>query len=88
MLGDTTFGQLAFVIVYIGFFELVATSGTNTYLVKTHRPRTDSVGRYVSNTIVMKVLMTSCASASRSGLAVVLGFSRSTMLLIGATASG
>jgi O-antigen/teichoic acid export membrane protein len=87
-LGEHAFGQLSFVIVYISFFDLVANMGTNTFLVKAIARDTDSVGRYLVNALVLKVLMTLFLTGIAFGLAVILHMPDTTMLLIAAYSLG
>ena len=69
VLGDRTFGQLSFVIVFVSFFELVATMGTNTFVVKSVARDADGLGRYVLNAVVMKL----CLALVFAGLALAVG---------------
>ena len=87
-LGGDAFGQISFAMVYVSFFELVALFGTATYIMKHIARDTESLGRYVFNTLVMKLLVTSFLIAAAIGLAVVLGYERQTVLLIGAYCIG
>ena len=88
VLGDRTFGQLSFVIVFVSFFELVATMGTNTFVVKSVARDADGLGRYVLNAVVMKL----CLALVFAGLALAvgasLGLSHTMLLLIGAYSAG
>ncbi len=88
VLGDRSFGQLSFVIVFVSFFDLVAHMGTNTFIVKSIARDVDSLGRYVVNAVVMKL----CLALVLTGLALVigasLGLSHTMLLLIGAYSGG
>jgi O-antigen/teichoic acid export membrane protein len=86
--GDEAFGQLAFAIVYISFFDLLATMGTNTFLVKTISRDTSSVGRYVANAIALKLSMTAVLIVAAIGLGLALGFPSITMTLVAAYCIG
>jgi O-antigen/teichoic acid export membrane protein len=83
-LGDEAFGKLTFAFVYVGFFELIALFGTGTYLTKLLARDTESVGRYVVNTMVLKALLTSGLIVVALGLAGALGYSAEMILLIAA----
>ncbi|HVE19830.1 MAG TPA: flippase [Ilumatobacteraceae bacterium] len=88
ILGDRTFGDLSFVIVFVSFFELVANMGTNTFVVKSIARDADSLGRYVVSAVVMKL----CLALVLAGLALVvgasLGLSHTMLFLIGAYSAG
>ncbi len=83
-LGDAAFGQLTFAQVYVGFFELVAIFGTGTYLAKTLARDRESVGRYILNTLALKVVVTIGLAAVAIALAAGLGLTREIILLIAA----
>ena len=80
--GETIFGELSFVVVYVSFFDLVAGGGTNTFLIKTIARDVVSVGEYLVNTIVMKLCLTVILAGMAVGLALVLDMSRKTVILI------
>ncbi len=88
VLGDRGFGQLSFVIVYVSFFDLLANFGINSFLVKTIARDTTSVGRYVTNALVMKMIMTGILICVALGLGAILGFEQTTMMLVGAYCIG
>jgi O-antigen/teichoic acid export membrane protein len=73
-LGDAAFGQLAFALTYVTFFGLVASLGTNTYLVKMIARDPEGAGVYVFNTLVLKTVLGLTLSATAIGLALVLGY--------------
>jgi O-antigen/teichoic acid export membrane protein len=73
-LGGEAFGQLSFATVYVSFFELVAVFGTATYLTKVVSRDTESVGQYVVNAVILKVIVSTVLIALAIGLAVALGF--------------
>ena len=81
-LGDNAFGQLSFAMVYVSFFELVALFGTGTYLTKVIARDTSSVGRYVFNTLVLKMCLAIALIVLALGLGAVVGFSHEMMLLV------
>src|SRR5690348_9192445 len=81
-LGDNAFGQLSFAMVYVSFFELVALFGTGTYLTKVIARDTSSVGRYVFNTVVLKMCLSLALIAVALGLGVAIGFSHEMVLLV------
>jgi O-antigen/teichoic acid export membrane protein len=81
-LGDNAFGELSFAMVYVSFFELVALFGTSTYIMKHIARDTETLGRYVFNTLVMKFFFTTALIALAIGLAVVLGYEEQVVVLI------
>jgi O-antigen/teichoic acid export membrane protein len=87
-LGDKAFGQLAFALVYVGFFELFALFGVEKFLVKTVARKPDEVGRYVFNVLVEKAVTAAGLALLAIGLAIALGIDGETTLLIGAYAIG
>ena len=87
-LGDDAFGRLSFVMVYVGLFELVALFGTGTYLAKVIARDVRSLGRYVFNTLALKIVVTSFLIFCAITLATVLRCERETVLLIGAYCVG
>jgi O-antigen/teichoic acid export membrane protein len=88
VLGDDAFGQLIFVIVYISFFDLIATMGTNTFLVKAIAREPGNAGRYLVNAVVMKLVMTIVLIAVALGLGALMYLPATTMQLIGAYSIG
>ena len=88
MLGDDVFGQLAFVIVYLSFFDLLGNLGINSFLVKAIARDTSSVGRYVVNAILLKFVLTTTLLAVGFGLGFALGFSHTTIVLLCAYSIG
>jgi O-antigen/teichoic acid export membrane protein len=88
MLGDDVFGQLSFAIVYISFFDLLGNLGINSFLVKAIARDTSSVGRYVVNAILLKLVLTTSLLGIGFGLAFALGFSHTTIVLLGAFSIG
>ena len=87
-LGDDAFGRLSFVMVYVGLFELVALFGARTYLTKAIARDVGALGRYVFNTLAVKLVMTSFLIFCAMTLAVIIGYERETVLLIGAYCIG
>jgi O-antigen/teichoic acid export membrane protein len=88
VLGDVAFGQVSFVVVYIAFFELFITFGTNTFLVKVIAREPGSVGSYLVNAIVMKVLTSMLLVPIALGLAVALGLPDDTLVMIAVCSIG
>jgi O-antigen/teichoic acid export membrane protein len=88
MLGDAEFGQLSFVVVFIGFFDLLGNLGINSFLVKVIARDTKSVGRYVVNAIMLKFVLTTSLLVIGFGLAFALGFSDTMMVLFAAFSIG
>jgi O-antigen/teichoic acid export membrane protein len=87
-LGDGGFGQLTFAQVYVGLFELVAIFGTGTFLAKTLARETESTGRYVVNTLILKAFSTSALIVCALALAAALGYPTETLQLIAAFCVG
>jgi O-antigen/teichoic acid export membrane protein len=87
-LGDHAFGQLSFAMVYVSFFELVALFGTGTFLMKEVARDASSMGRYVVNTVVMKLLLAGALISIALGLGMAFGFTRDMLLLITAYCIG
>lgn len=81
-LGDATFGELGFTMVYVGLFGLVATYGTSEYLTKTLARSPADTGHYLFNALVMKLFTSMILAACAIGLGVVLGFTRERLTLI------
>jgi O-antigen/teichoic acid export membrane protein len=88
VLGDRTFGQLSFVIVFVSFFELVANMGTNTFVIKSIARDVDSLGRYVVNAVVMKLCLALVLAGLALAVAASLGLSHTMLFLIGAYSAG
>jgi O-antigen/teichoic acid export membrane protein len=86
--GDAAIGQVSFAIAYMSFFELVAQFGTGTFLTKVVARDTDSMARYVVNTLTMKLVLGSGLIALALGLAAALGIGHDTFLLICALCPG
>jgi O-antigen/teichoic acid export membrane protein len=87
-LGEDAFGRLSFVMVYVGLFELVALFGTGMYLPKAIARDVTALGRYVFNTLAIKLVVTSFLIFCAITLATIIGFERETVLLIGAYCVG
>ena len=87
-LGDDAFGQLAFALVYVGFFELVALFGVEKFLVKTIARKPEAVGSYVFNVLVEKAVQASALACLALALGLVFGYSTLTLSLIGAYCIG
>jgi O-antigen/teichoic acid export membrane protein len=88
LIGDAAFGELSFAVVYMSFFELLATLGTNTFLVKAIARDPSNVGRFLVNTVAMRLVMTAVLVVVALGLGSALGFPPTTMWLIAAGSIG
>jgi O-antigen/teichoic acid export membrane protein len=88
VLGERTFGQLSFVIVYVSFFELITNMGVNTFVVKSVARDADNIGRYVVNAIAMKLCLAILLTSLALTIGTSLGFSRTILILIGAYCAG
>ena len=81
-LGDKTFGQLSFVIVYVSFFDLIANMGTNTFLIKSIARDTANIDKYVVNAVAMKLTIATVATGVALVIGALLGLSHTMMVLI------
>jgi O-antigen/teichoic acid export membrane protein len=81
-IGDQAFGRLTFAQIYVGLFEFITLFGSGTYLAKTLSRDAASVGRYVVNTLVLKIFLTFVVIVFALGLATALGYEEQTILLI------
>ena len=68
-LGEALYGEFTFAFMYMTFVSLVAAFGTHQYLTKTVARRTDEVGRYVWNTVLLRTV----SALSIGGLALLFG---------------
>ena len=87
VLGDEAFGQIAFVTVLVGFFELLAMFGTATYLMKSVAREPDRVGQYTANGALLGLVLGVTLAVVAVGLSVALGHDRE-MVLLFAIAAG
>jgi O-antigen/teichoic acid export membrane protein len=76
------FGTYQFAAAFVGYFALVATMGSTTYLVKTIARDATQAGPLLANALVMKLVATGLLSVVVLALAYVLGYSGRTMLLV------
>jgi O-antigen/teichoic acid export membrane protein len=83
-LRDTNLGRHEFVLTYTGFFALVGLLGTNSFIIKTTARDHSRVGALVLNGVMLKLAMSAALTASAFGLGALLGFSRQSLLLLGA----
>jgi O-antigen/teichoic acid export membrane protein len=81
-LGADTYGALAFAGAYIGYFALAANLGSNPFLVKTLARDPSQLGRYVSNAVIMKVLLGSVLAVAAVAGAHILNFPPQTTRII------
>ena len=81
-LGGEELGRLFFAAAYVALFEIVALFGTATYLQKVIARDPSSLGRYVFNSLVLKLAITATLVAVAVGLAIVVGYPRETVQLI------
>lgn len=87
-LGTTTYGNLAFATAYIGYFALALSLGSHQFLVKTIARDKSQFSRYISNALVMKlVLGTVLASAAIAGTDL-LGYPTQVKLIVVALGIG
>jgi O-antigen/teichoic acid export membrane protein len=76
------FGSFQFAAAFVGYFMLVGTFGTTTYLVKMIARDESTVGPFLVNAIVMKLALTISLSAVAILLAYVLGYPSQTIVLV------
>ena len=88
LLNPARFGSLNFALFYVGFFALAAGLGTSTYLVREVARDHSIVGPYVYNAVVMKVVTVAVLSVVALWLAIALGNSGETLLLIAICCGG
>ena len=81
-LGDETFGVLNFATYYMAFFALLAGMGTPTLLTREIARDHSLVGRYVSNVVVLKLVLIAVLSVVAVSLAMLLGYEGTTLVLI------
>jgi O-antigen/teichoic acid export membrane protein len=81
-LGPETFGVLAFALAFVGFFTLVASLGSNPFLVKTIARDPALLGSYVFNALVMKVVLGGVLAGVAIAAAHLLGFPSQTVLIV------
>ncbi|MCU1503866.1 MAG: Polysaccharide biosynthesis protein [Ilumatobacteraceae bacterium] len=82
-LGASNFGLLNFTAAFIGFFTFAGLLGTGPYLIKTVARDPDTLGAYVYNAVILKVLVAFVLGALALGLGLALGYSGTAMALIG-----
>lgn len=86
--GTTTYGNLAFATAYLGYFALALSLGSNQFLVKTIARDKSQFSRYISNALVMKlVLGTVLATAAVAGTHL-LGYPTQIKLIVMAAGIG
>jgi O-antigen/teichoic acid export membrane protein len=81
-LGEDGFGALSFAAAFVGFFTLVASLGTGTFMTKEVARDHSLLRPWVHNAFVMKTGILVLLSAVAVPLAVLLGKSGDTLLLI------
>ena len=81
-LGDTSYGELAFAVTFVGFFAVVANLGTKTFLVRKIARSPDLLGRYLVNSCAMKIELGLVLSCLAAALALILGYSERIVLLV------
>lgn len=81
-LGKLDFGAYSFAFAYMMFFSLVAGLGTSTYLARAVARDPEIIPRFVWSAIPLKILIATVCAAVALGLAVVLGNTGTTLLLI------
>jgi O-antigen/teichoic acid export membrane protein/Mrp family chromosome partitioning ATPase len=81
-LGPETFGVFAFAMAFVGFFGLVASLGSNSFLVKTIARNPTQLGYYVFNALAMKAVFGSFVAGVAIVAAYVVGFPPQTVLII------
>ena len=81
-LGVETFGLLNAATYFMGFFALIAGMGTPTLLTREIARDHSLVGRYVSNAVVLKLVLIAVLSVVAVGLAVLLGYEGTGLVLI------
>jgi O-antigen/teichoic acid export membrane protein len=82
-LGAEVFGMLSFAMFYMAFFSLIAGLGTPTLLTREIARDHSLIGRYVANVVVLKLVLIALLSVVAIGLAVLLGITGTTLVLIG-----
>jgi len=81
-LSAAEFGAFQFAAIFVGYFTLVGTLGTSTYLVKAIARDDSSVGPYVLNALVMKLALCTVLSAVAVMLAHLLAYPNETIVLV------
>jgi O-antigen/teichoic acid export membrane protein len=81
-LGRVDLGKLGFALAYVGFFQLVASLGTSTFIVKEIARDHALVGPYVVNGVVLKIGLALVLSFAALGFGALRGYDRELMALI------
>lgn len=87
-LGAADFGRYQFVIAFVGFFTLVGSLGTSTYLVKQIARDHSLVGRLVVDSIKLKLIIGPVLVGAAMGLGWLLSYPGEVLLLIAIVSSG
>ena len=82
-LGREDLGKLGFALAFVGFFQLVASLGTSTFIVKEIARDHALVGSYVVNGVVLKVGLALVLTAAALGFGAFRGYDSQLMALIG-----
>jgi O-antigen/teichoic acid export membrane protein len=78
----TNFGVFSLAGSYIGYFVLIGSLGTGTFLVKAIARDSSLVGVYVFNAVVMKLLLAMVLSGAALLLAKAIGYPEQTITVI------
>ncbi len=88
IVGEETFGQLSFAIVFVGFLDLLVNMGTGTYLIKVIARDPNAAGRYVANAIALKAVLATVLITAGIGLAFLVDMPGTTKWIIAAYCLG
>ena len=81
-LGADGFGELAFAVAYVGFFQLAGALGTSIFMTREIARDQSLVGSLVVNAFALKLVVASLLSALAIGLALVLNFDGQVVTLV------
>jgi O-antigen/teichoic acid export membrane protein len=82
VLGEVDFGRWAFAMAFVGFFGLVGSLGTYTFMLKTTARDASQVGLYAFNGLLMKLSVCGVLGLVAIGTGALLGYESTTMLLV------
>ena len=81
-LGPSGFGEFSFVSAYVGLFQLAGSLGTSIFMTREIARDRELVGPFVTNGVILKLVVASLLSAMAIGLAAALQFDGVRMALV------
>jgi O-antigen/teichoic acid export membrane protein len=87
-LGAEEFGEFAFAVAFVGFFQLAGALGTVAYMAREIARDHTLVGPLVVNALVLKIVVATLLSAMAIGLALLLDIDAQIVALIAINCAG